>query len=425
MMKSKCPGKRFGLMSLIAGAAVLLCAPTGAALDKVVIGHPACLSGKYAKAGEQAFGGIQAAVQWVNETHGGVAVGGENVPLEYRHYDAESKKESVTSLLERLITTDKVHAVLAPYSSGLTLAGAPVAEKYGIVYLDHGGASDKIFAQGFEYIVQTIGPGSKYHVGTLDLIKAIDPKATKMALAYEDSEFARSVMDGARAYAQKLGFEIVFQRTYPTGVTDLTPLLSALKATKPDIILGGGHFEDGQLFNRQMADLDINAKALSLIAAATLPAFYEALGSLAEGVMGPSHWEYGVTFSAEGAKQAGLPWIGPSQDEFVSLFKAALGKDTVPDYHAAEAAAAVLALVLGIERADSIDSDKVRRELGELEFMSFYGTWDVDATGKQVGHPMVDVQWQNGKRVIVAPDAAKTGDILYPMPPFAEKAGKK
>jgi branched-chain amino acid transport system substrate-binding protein len=424
-MREKYPGKRFGLIGVVMGAMLFLQAPVEGAPDKVVIGHPACLSGKYAKAGEQAFGGIQAAVKWVNETHGGVSVGGKKVPLEYKYYDAESRKESVTSLLERLITTDKVDAVLAPYSSGLTLAGATVAEKYGVVYLDHGGASDEIFTQGFEYIVQTIGPGSKYHAGTLDLIRKIDPKATKVALAYEDSEFARSVMDGAKEHAQKLGFDIVFERTYPTGVTDLTPLLSALKATKPDIILGGGHFEDGQLFNRQMADLDIDAKALSLIAAATLPAFYEALGPLAEGVMGPSHWEYGVTFSADRAKEAGMPWIGPSQDEFVSLFKAALGKDIVPDYHGAEAAAAVVALVMGIENADSVDSDKVRKALGDLEFMSFYGTWDVDDTGKQIGHPMVDVQWQKGVRVIVAPAAAKTGDIEYPMPTFAEKTANK
>jgi len=420
-------GRLGGFLVLLALAALLLvsCAKQPEGPDKIAIGHPVCLSGKYAKAGEQAFGGIKAIVQWVNETRGGVTVGGKQLPLDYVHYDCESKKESVTSLLERLVTTDAVHAVFAPYSSGLTLAGAPVAEKYGIVYMDHGGASDKIFEQGFTYVVQTIGPGSKYHVGTLNMIKSVDPEAKKVALAYEDSEFARSVMDGAKAHAEAEGFDIVFERTYPAGVTDLTPMLSAMKAAKPDIVLGGGHFEDGQLFNRQMADLDINAKALSLIAAATLPAFYEALSTKAEGVMGPSHWEYGVTFSAEKAAEAGMTWIGPGQDEFVSLFKAALASDVIPDYHAAEAGAAVLALVLAIEKADSLESDKVRAALGDLTFMSFYGTWDVDDTGKQVGHPMVDVQWQGGERVIVWPDSAKTGDLYYPMPTFAEKAKGK
>ncbi len=411
--------RAFRIAVIFAAAVTLLSVPAlTLAADKVVIGHAAALSGKYAKAGEQAVGGIEAAVDWVNSKHKGVKVGKKRVPLVYKNYDCESRKEMVSSLLERLITTDKVDFTLSAYSSGLTLAGAPIAEKYSKIYMDHGGASDKIFRQGFEYVVQTIGPGSSYHAGTLDMVKKIDPGAKRVALAYEDSEFARSVMDGAEAKAKSLGFDIVFKRTYPKGVTDLTPLLSDLKAANPEIIIGGGHFQDGQLFNRQLADLDINPKVLSLIAAATLPAFHEALGDLAEGVMGPSHWEYGVTFSKKAAKKAKLPWIGPSQDEFVALFKKAVGKDMLPDYHAAEAGAAVLALVMAVEKSGTVDSDTVRKALGDQKFMSFYGTWDVDDTGKQIGHSMVDVQWQNGERKIVWPLAAKTGDVAYPKRKF-------
>ncbi|MBW2064148.1 MAG: amino acid ABC transporter substrate-binding protein [Deltaproteobacteria bacterium] len=419
--------KRKGVVAmffLVPASFLFFVSPSFAAPD-IVIGHPACLSGKYAKAGEQAVGGIKACIEWVNKVRGGVRIGGKQVPLTYKYYDSESRKEAVTSLIGRLITKDKVSVVFAPYSSGLTLRGAPVAESYKMLYMDHGGANNKIFRQGFRYIVQTIGPASRYHEGTLDMIHKIDPSAKRVALAYEDSEFARMVMEGAIAHAKKLGFEILFQRTYPKGVTDLTPLLSAMKASRPDFVLGGGHFEDGQLFNRQMADLDFNVKALSLIAAATLPAFYEALTYMAEGVMGPSHWEYGVKYSEAEARKVGLPWIGPSQDEFVRLFKKAVGKDMIPDYHAAEAGAQVLAYVLAVEMADSLDPDKVRAALGDLKFMSFYGGWDIDDTGLQIGHSMVDVQWQKGKRVIVWPEEAKTGDVVYPMPTFAEKARGK
>jgi len=393
--------------------------------EKLVIGHPACLSGNYSKAGEQAVGGIKACIDWANNVYGGVTVAGKKVPIEYKYYDCESKKEAVTSLIGRLITVDKVNVIFAPYSSGLTLRGAPVAESYKMLYMDHGGANDDIFQQGLRYTVQTIGPASSYHKGTLNMIKHFDPKAKKVAFAYEDDEFAKMVLLGAEKHAKELGFDIVFNRTYPKGVTDLTPLLSALKAAAPEIILGGGHFEDGQLFNRQLADLDINANALSLIAAATLPAFYEALTSMAEGVMGPSHWEYGVKYSAEEAQKSGIEWIGPSQDEFVSLFKKALGKDIIPDYHAAEAGAQVLAYMKAVEMAKSIDSGDVRNELGKLKFMSFYGGWDIDDTGLQIGHSMVDVQWQMGKRVLVWPLEAKTGEFCYPIPTFAEKAKGK
>jgi branched-chain amino acid transport system substrate-binding protein len=412
------------VMSLVMIMGLLFAAQAMAA-SEVVIGHPACLSGKYAKAGEQALGGVKAVVNWVNNVHGGIKVGGKKLPIKYKYYDSESKKEGVTSLIGRLITVDKVNVVFAPYSSGLTLRGAPVAESRRMLYMDHGGANNKIFRQGFRYVVQTIGPATRYHEGTLDMIHKIDPGATRVALAYEDSEFAKMVMHGAEEHAKKLGYDVVFSRTYPKGVTDLTPLLSAMKASKADFVIGGGHFEDGQLFNRQMADLDIDVKALSLIAAATIPAFYKALTSMAEGVMGPSHWEYGVKYSEAGARKAGLPWIGPSQDEFVSLFKKALAKEMIPDYHAAEAGAQVLAYVLAVEKVNSLDSDKVRAALGDLKFMSFYGGWDVDDTGLQVGHSMVDVQWQMGKRIIVWPKEAQTGDVAYPMPTFAEKAKGK
>lgn len=407
-------------LSVILSAAVL-CAATVLAADlpqKIVIGNPEALSGSQAKAGEQAVGGIKAVIKWVNTVHGGVKVGGKKIPLDYKYYDCESKREAVTSLLERLITVDKVHFIMAPYSSSLTLAGAPVAEKYGILYMDHGGASDKIFTQGFKFIVQTIGLGTRYHVGTLNMLKKKDPASRRLALAYKDDEFGRSVMDGAEAHAKKIGYEIVFKRTYPPTVTDLTPLLSELKASRPDIVIGGGHLADGQLFTQQMADLGIQTKAFSLIAAVTLPAFQNALKGKADGVMGPSHWEVGVTYTKEKAQKAGQTWIGPSQDEFVKLFKEAIGKDLRPEYHAAEAGAAVLSLVLGIEKANSLDSGKVRAALGKITFISYYGAWGIDETGQQVGHDLIDAQWQGDKLVIVWPEAAATGSLLYPKPAF-------
>ena len=116
--------------------------------------------------------------------------------------------------------------------------------------------------------------------------------------------------------------------------------------------------------------------------------------------------------------KVGLDWIGPSQDEFVDLFKKALGKDMIPEYHAAEAGAQVLAYVKAVENINSLDPDKVRAALGKLKFMSFYGGWDVDDTGMQIGHSMVDMQWQNGKRVIVWPLEAATGKLVYPKPKF-------
>jgi len=77
--------------------------------------------------------------------------------------------------------------------------------------------------------------------------------------------------------------------------------------------------------------------------------------------------------------------------------------------------------------ANSIDSDKVREAFNKLHLMTFFGDFKLDPeTGLQTAHSMVSVQWQNGKKVIVWPQAAATGKLCYPMPTFAERAkGKK
>lgn len=89
---------------------------TAPAVDKVVPGYPAALSGKCAKSGAECSWGIKGSIKWINEVNGGIKIGGKKVHLEYKVYDCESKKEGVTSLIERLITVDKVHVLEPPFS---------------------------------------------------------------------------------------------------------------------------------------------------------------------------------------------------------------------------------------------------------------------------------------------------------------------
>ncbi len=414
--------KSGNVRALLMAVCCLLVASGAMAAEEIVIGHPACLSGSFAKSGEQAVGGIKACVFWVNNTYGGISLNGKKLPLVYKPYDCESKSASVTSLIAHLISVEKVNVIFAPYSSGLTLHGAPIAESQKMLYMDHGGANNEIFEQGFYYIVQSICPASLYHRGTLDMIRKIDPLAKRVALAYEDSEFAGMIMRGAEQHARALNFQVVFKQAYPRQTVDFTAFLSKMKLTGPEVILGGGHVEDSALLNRQMAELDLNVSALSLIAAVTLPAYYPTLSTIAEGVMGISHWEDGVSYSEAKAAKAGMRWIGPDATQFLKLFQMATSENSVPDYRAAIAGAQVLAYVLGVENANSLNSDKVRNSLDRLTFMSFYGKWDIDKNGLQVGHDMVNLQWQNGKQVIVWPEEAQTGKTTYPMPAFAKKA---
>jgi len=392
---------------------------------KVVIGGPISLSGKFAKEGQQSVWGIKAMVKWVNTVLGGVTVQGKKIPVVYKYYDDESKKEAVTNLMERLITKDKVKFTLAPYSSGLTLAAAPIVEKYGVLYNSHGGASNRIFQQGFSFIVQTLSPASEYQTSPLDLVHKIDPSAKRVAFLFQDNEFARAVAKGAEAHAKKLGFKVVFNRTYPKSARDLTPVLTELKNAKADILIGGGHFADGQLLAKQLNDMGINLKLVSILVAPTLPNFYQALGTMAESFMAPGQWGVGAKYSPASAKKLGIEYFGPTQKEFMKYFlKESNG--VVPDYHGAEAAATFLSYIKAIDAANSLDPKVVRKAMNKLDFMMFFGRWKIDPeTGMQIGHKMVVLQWQGKKLQIVWPPAAQTSKPFYPMLTIKQReAGK-
>jgi len=386
------------------------------------IGATISLTGKFSKEGQMALWGMQVAKKWINEKHGGIKVGDKIYKVEIKYYDDQSNKEVVKSLVEKLAVQDGVKFMLAPYSSGLTLAAAPIAEKYGVLMNSHGGASDYIFEQGYYYVVQTLSPASKYQTGFLEMIKNIDPNAKKVAMVYEDTEFSRSVFRAAREYAENNGFEIVFDKTYPKGVQDLSPLLNELKASNPDIIIGGGHFADGQLLASQLAELKINVKAISILVAPALPKFYDALGTKAEGISAPAQWETGVSYSPDAAKKLGVDYFGPTQEEFLQMFKEVSKSDELPSYHAAEAAAAVLSYAYAIEKAKSIKPEDVREIMNNIEFMTFFGMWKIDPdTGKQIGHDMVIIQWQGGEKKIIWPQEAANSEPYYPIPTWEEK----
>ncbi len=67
-----------------------------------------------------------------------------------------------------------------------------------------------------------------------------------------------------------------------------------------------------------------------------------------------------------------------------------------------------------IEKANSLDTNAVRQTLYGLHIMTFFGQFQVDSTGKQSGHSMVLVQWQNGGLTVVAPATVTSGTVKYP-----------
>ena len=384
----------------------------------IKIGMSISLTGKFATEGKQALCGVKAAIDYFND-NGGVQVNGKTYKLQLYYYDDQSNKNQVTSLYSKLITSDKVDFLLAPYSSGLTAAAAPLAEQYKKVMLSHGGASNSIFQQGYKYVAQVLAPASKYFASTLEMLKEYQDKVgdVKIAFIYEDNAFANAVMNGAKQEAQKLGLDVVYINKYQKGTTDFSSFISAAKAKGANVLIGGGHFEDGKALVSQAHNLGWHLKFIGILVAPAQPQFYEELKDVANGVAYPAQWDVSLNFSPETAKKLGLTWFGPTKDQWLKYFKQECPDIEKPAYQAAEAGAAIVFLVKAIETANSLDSTAVRQAMNNLDLMTFFGRLKIDPqTGLQIGHKMVVVQWQNGKQVVIYPKEVAHAQPLFMAP---------
>ena len=396
----------------------------GAAGQEVTltIGYTESQTGKYNVSSGRQVKGLKLWVDQINAAGGIQLSDGTTVKFKTVSYDDESSKDRVQELYTRLATEDNADFLISPYSSGLTAAAAVIAEQYGKVMITTGAASDSIYKQGYTQVFQIYTPASRYLTGAVDMLQKVDPDLKKIAFVYEDSKFATAVVTAAKEYAESKGYEVVLFEGYAPDTTDFGPFINKITSAGAEAILGGGHFQDGSTFARQLHEEGVPVKFVALLVAPPEPDFAE-LGDAAVGIVGPSQWEPQAQYNPDAAKTLGIEWFGPTSDEFVKAYKDAYGED--PSYHSAGGYAAGLILEKAIRMADSTDPAKVKEALDAMDVLIFFGRIKfetaAEAHGLQIGHEMVYIQWQkddqgNLMKQVVWPEAGATADILYPKP---------
>ncbi len=327
-------------------------------------------------------------------------------------FTIQSQSANIVPTYTQIVTQDNAQFLLAPYSSGLTSAAAPIADQYGRVMLSHGGASNTIYQQGYQNFVGVLSPASVYLRGAIDFIKANHP-TDNLAFLYASDSFSSIAGSSGAAYARSIGLTVVYDQSYPTTVTDLSTQLTAAKNLAADDLLGGGHFTDGVLLMQQLAGVGWTPKLISLLVAVTEPSFQAQLPGVSNNVTGPSQWETSVVFTSAMASAAGFDWYGPTGAEFTSLY-GSMTSGATPTYHSAEAAASIFVLAHAIEAANSLNTTQVRAELASMKLMTFFGKFQVDSTGLQVAHEMIVDQWQAAALKVVWPTAVAVSPLQYP-----------
>jgi branched-chain amino acid transport system substrate-binding protein len=389
---------------------VFLFLATSSFAQQITIGFTVSQTGSLNVDSTEQYRGFELWRDQVNAA-GGIKSGGKSYKVQLVSYDDESNSKRVQQLYSRLILQDKADFLFSPYSSGLTATSAVVTEQFGKIMLTTGAAEEKTYKLGNHYLYQMFAPAPEYLKSALDALKTKDPKAN-VAFVYEDAAFSVAVATPAKAYAQQLGFNVVFSEPYAPGTTDFSAILDKVVASKATVLLGGGHYADGSTLARQLSGRKAGMKMITLLVAPDSPQWVE-LGDEGQGVTVPSQWEPQSAFNSK---------YGPTGDEFAKAYSGRY--NSPPSYESAGGYACGLILQRAIEQAGGIDTAKVAQVLNATDIMTFYGSTKFSTAanehGLQVGHSMVLAQWQKDKsgkpvKQVVWPLAGKSASFVYPI----------
>jgi len=230
--------------------------------DKIILGAAVSLTGKYAGSGKHTQKGYDLGVKIVND-NGGVKVGGKTYKLEVQYYDDESDGAKAAALAQRLIEQDGIDYLLGPYGSGITVAMAPVSEKFGVPMVEANGAARSLFTKGYKYLFAVLNSADQYLNSAVDLMAAKKKNAT-VAMAFEQDAFSLDVKLGVEERIKAHGMKVVIDDALPKELNDMTATLQKVKALKPDLLIVSGHDKGAMTGIKQITDLKVDVPMVAM-----------------------------------------------------------------------------------------------------------------------------------------------------------------
>ncbi len=379
--------------------------------DTITFGAALALTGRFSREGRLTQQGYDIWVDYIN-SHGGLKVGNKTYKVAIKYYDDETNEQTAARLVEKLIAEDHVNFILGPYGSAASFSTAAVVDRHKVVMVEGNGPAAAIFNQGYRYIFAVLAPAYRYLEGVLAMAQDLKPKPQTVAITNANDIFSTEVAAGAADYAKAHGFTVVYNNKYPITITDFSPIITQVKAANPDIFLNAGRLEESLLATKGFKEQNFSPRLAAYSVGPDTPDFRKALGKDANYVFGAAQWSTVV-------KYQGIPGFYRTAPEYAKAFAAKYGE--LPEYHNAESTAACLAFQYAMQKAGSLDTEKVRDALASLDVVTFYGELKFDSRGLNVYKPMVVNQIQKGELVTVWPNGVANAKPMYPEPPWSTR----
>jgi branched-chain amino acid transport system substrate-binding protein len=407
-------------VSALAVAAVVACAAGGAAAqsgEPIKIGFSMAMTGGLAANGKSA---LLAQKIWEEDVNAKGGLLGRPVKLIF--YDDQSNPATVPGIYTKLLDVDKVDLLIGPYATAQIAPAMPIVIQRNKLFIGLLGLAVNTefnYANYFAMIPSGPDPKPSFTKGFFDTAMAQTPKPTSVAIVAADQEFSRNASDGARENAKKAGLKIVYDKSYPPSTTDFAPIVRAIQATNPDLVVLCSYPPDSVGLVRSINEIGFKPKMVGgAMVGPQATALKTQLGPALNGFVNYDFW---------------LPvpkMMFPGVEALIKKYQArapAEGVDLLGYYMAPWGYAQLQVLQQAIEATKSLEDKKLADFIRANSFKTVLGDVRFGKNGEWAESRVLQVQFHDvkgndveqfrtmGTQTLLTPEAYNSGHVIFPL----------
>jgi branched-chain amino acid transport system substrate-binding protein len=401
----------------IAGLVVGFYNPARAGEPPITIGLSMSLTGPLAANGKSA---LLAMKIWESDINAKGGLLGRQVKLVY--YDDQSNPSTVPGIYTKLLDVDKVNLVISGYATNMIAPAMPIVMEHDKVFISlFGLAVNTQFHYPKYFSMLPTGPQAEeaFTKGFFDIAMAQTPKPKTVAIIGANADFSYHAMQGALANAKAAGLELVYNQTYPPSTTDFTPIVQAIQATNPDVVVVCSYPLDTDGIVRAINEVGFAPKMVGGGMVGLQSTSIQAqLGPELNGIVDFNFWLPEKTMEYPGVSKLMKQYQAKATSE---------GVDPLGYYMAPWGYADLQVLGDAIAATKSLDDGKLAKYMHEATFSTVVGDVKFASDGEWVKSRVLQVQFHDIKgngldqfrnarsvETILTPAEYKTGNVIYP-----------
>jgi len=396
------------------------------AQQEIKIGVLYPLTGAAASTGAELKGALELAADIVNNgakdipdlpfSSGGGLPNLKGAKIKLVFADHQGNPQIGATETERLITQEKVAAVVGAYFSNVTATSSQVAERYKVPYLNPDSSSTSLTTRNFKWFYRITPHDDLFVYNFFEFFKDLEAKkgikVGQVALFNENTLWGNETSKLENKLAEERGITVVKSISYPAKSTQLTSEIQSLKSGKPQVVMQSSYLGDAILAMKTYKELNFSPDMiLANNAGFTDTEFIRTLGQDADHIITREVW------SLDLAKNK--PIIGQVNELFRSRYKVNFTGNSSRTF------TGLLTLADAINRAGSTEPEAIRKALSEtnIDGKNTIMPWKgikFDQQGQNTLGSGILVQIVNGKYHTIWPFNMATREVIWPMPKWVQ-----